>query len=990
MAGGLYTIPAGVPFAESLARGVIARLGTKSNPFAMAATIYLPTRRAARTLEDCFARLATGATLLPDIRAIGDPDEEEFLFDPGADDLEIAPAIDPVRRRFLLAALVQRWALQHDDRPSTFGQSAAMARYLAGFFDEAEIRHADLGKLDSLVPDSLTEHWAEVRDFLRFLRDAWPEILLTEGALDPAQRRNLLTSRLARRYRESKPSFPVIAAGTTGSIPATADLLAAIAELPNGAVVLPALDRELDCKSWESIEPQHPQFGMKQLLASMGVAREDVRDWPGADAPPAARIALIREALKPAPTTDGWRALADRGAPELAGSLDGIGIVEAAHSGDEALAIALMLREALEDPGKTAALVTPDRELARRVSAELQRWNIAIDNSAGIPLSQTPPLVFLLLLAEAAAQEFAPVPLLALLKHPFACGAENAGSFRRHVRLLERVALRGPSPDAGLAGIARAIVARRADRADSETLFGEIAGWFTNLAASLAAFAQAMGGDDVPLVDLVRRHCSAAEALAATERAGGAERLWRGDAGAAAAELVERLIRGGEDLPPIEPSSYPVLLRQLAEETAVRPAYGAHSRLAILGPLEARLQHFDLVILGGLNEGVWPRSAAADPWLSRPMRAALGLESPERGIGLSAHDFATLAAMPQVRFTRALKADGAPTVESRWLQRLKQLTKGLRIDAELYRAKRYAAWADSFCVPLQAPVPAQRPSPRPPVEKRPRSLSVTQIETWMRDPYAIYARCVLRLKPLDPLAQEIGPMARGLAMHEILERFVHETAGGYPTDPLGRLVELSEEVFAAHGIPQSVLVLWRPRFRRAAAWFVKDHELRRANILRSHLEIAGRIEVAAPGGLFALTGRADRIDELRAGGAAVVDYKTGKPPSDAQVRTFAPQLPLEGAILARGGFSGVPALAPAALVYIRFAGGAVPGDTHVVNADAPLLSEETLAKLARRIADFDREETPYISHAAPYRTDSTGDYDHLARVREWWLAGREE
>lgn len=989
MVAGFYTIPAGVPFAEALARGVFDRLGANADPLAISATIYLPTRRAVRTLADCFARISSGAALLPDIRALGDPDEEELLFDPDAEDLALPPALDPVRRRLLLATLVRRWAGQRGDRPTSFAQAAAMARHLAGFFDEVEIRHVDLGRLDGLVPDSLTEHWAEVRDFLRFLRDAWPEVLAAEGALDPAQRRNILLGQLVRRYRQSKPSHPIIAAGTTGSIPATADLLAAIAQLPQGAVVLPALDRDLDAGSWESVEPGHPQYGMKQLLDRVGVAREDVRDWPGSGATCESRVALIREALRPAPTTDAWRALADRGAPGLSEGARGIGIVEAAHSGEEALAIALMLREAVECAGKTAALVTPDRRLARRVAAELRRWDIAVDDSAGIPLSQSPPVTFLLLLAEAAAAEFAPVPLLALLKHPLSSGGENPGSFRRRVRLLDRFALRGPAPDAGLEGIARAIASRRKNGAHSDMLFEEIAGWFTDLAAILEPFGQAMRGEPVPLVDLVGAHLHAAEALATTEHERGAARLWQGDAGEAAAELADVLIRAGEDLPAFEPASYPALLRQFAEEKALRPAFGRHPRLAILGPLEARLQNFDLVVLGGLNEGTWPRSAAADPWLSRPMRAALGLESPERLIGLAAHDFATLAAMPEVRFTRALKENGAPTVESRWLQRLRQLTKGLKLDAEFDRAKCYSNWADMLAIPEGAPVPALRPMPRPPVEKRPRVLSVTQIETWLRDPYAIYAKCVLRLKPVDALGQAVGPMDRGRAMHEILERFVRETAGGLPSDPLGRLVTLADEVFETYGIPKSVLAVWRPRFKRAAAWFVEDEKRRRASIQRSYLEISGRIEIAAPRGVFVLTGRADRIDALRAGGAAVVDYKTGRPPSDAQVCTFAPQLPLEGAILARGGFSDVPALAPAELVYILFSGAQVPGATHVVNADAQALSEESLQKLTERIAHFDRHETPYVSHIAPYRTDSVGDYDHLARVREWALPGRE-
>ena len=362
-------------------------------------------------------------------------------------------------------------------------------------------------------------------------------------------------------------------------------------------------------------------------------------------------------------------------------------------------------------------------------------------------------------------------------------------------------------------------------------------------------------------------------------------------------------------------------------------------------------------------------------------------KSPERAIGLAAHDFATLAAMPEVRLTRALKVDGTPTVESRWLQRLRQLTTGLKLEKKLEPTVPYMAYAMKFAVPERAPVPALRPEPRPPVAKRPRELSVTQIETWLRDPYAIYARHVLRLRPLDPLDAEIGPMDRGSAMHEILEVFIRETAEGFPPDPVARLIGISEEVFARYGFPQATLAVWRPRFARAARWFVGDERRRRPEIQRSHLEIKGTLTIEAPGGNFVLTGRADRIDELRTGGAAIIDYKTGNPPSDSQVGVFASQLPLEGAILEHGGFYGVAPLVSAQLVYIQYSGGEEPGKTRVVKGDAHMLVAETYANLVRLIANFDREETAYLPRIAPFRVDAAGDYDHLARVLEWSLTG---
>lgn len=983
----LFTIAAGAPFADALAQGVIARFDLARDPFALAdTTILVPTRRAVRTLSESFARLMGGAALLPQLRPLGDVDEEALLFEAGAEDLALAPAMPPLRRRLLLATLVARWQTAKADETTGFAQAALVARALEAFLDEAETQGADLSQLEALAPAALAEHWAEVRDFLVLLREEWPKLLEAEGALDPAARRNRLIDALAARYACGAQGGPVIAAGTTGSIPATAKLLSVIAGMPQGFVVLPGLDRTLDEESWSKLDPGHPQYGLKELLARLGVARDRVRDWPGAALPSAARNRLLRETLRPAPTTDAWRAIAESDSDKaaIAEGLCGLSLIEAAHPGEEALAVALILREALQTAGRTAALVTPDRNLARRVAAELGRWAIAIDDSAGRPLAHTPPGAFLLMLAEAVAQDFAPVPLLALLKHPLAAHGEAPAAFRHKVRLLDRAVLRGPRPDPGLDGIARAIAQAPDDARKA------LEPWFARLAATLAPLSDAFARTEIALDALATLQAGTAEALAADAGEAGAARLWLGDAGQAAAELVAALVEAATGIPPIAPKAFPVLLRTLMEERAVRPAYGRHPRLAILGPLEARLQSYDVLVLGGLNEGSWPAAATADPWLSRPMRDKLGLASPERAIGLAAHDFATLAAAPRVYLTRAMKAEGAPTVASRWLQRLVQLTAGLGLRARLNSPTPYAGLAARLEAPAGDYQPAPRPAPTPPVALRPRSLSVTEIETWLRDPYAIYAKHVLKLLPLEPLDAPIGPLERGTAVHKVLELFLREWEETGESLAEERLVAIADHVFGQSGIPHAALALWRPRFIKAARWFAGVERERRAEIVRSHLEIRGTLAIPAPAGEFVLRARADRIDVLRTGGAAIVDYKTGAPPSPKQVRQLlAPQLPLEGAILAHGGFAQTGALTPRTLLYIQFAGGADPGKI----VDIPDVAErvrEAEERLAARIAVFDQVETPYFPRVMPYRAEIAGDYDHLARVREWSLSGWQE
>jgi ATP-dependent helicase/nuclease subunit B len=591
------------------------------------------------------------------------------------------------------------------------------------------------------------------------------------------------------------------------------------------------------------------------------------------------------------------------------------------------------------------------------------------------------------LVAEAAEAQFAPVPLLALLKHPFARRGQDGAAFRARARELDRWCLRGPRPDPGLSGIGAAIAkAGRVRNPPPAGALETLSAWWADIEAILKPLENLFGQADASIEELLTIHVAAAEALACDEQQDCL--LWRDRDGDAASELISSLRRAAKDLPAIEPGSWASLFRSLTMKTPVRTAFGQHPRLAILGPLEARLQSFDLIVLGGLNEGSWPQAAGTDPWFSRPMRTSLGLEQPERSIGLSAHDFAMLAAGPRVLLTRALKADGAPTIASRWLQRMEQLVHGLKLDAALVPDCDYAGIAARMMDVVRAK-PISRPAPKPPVAVRPRKLSVTEIETWLRDPYAIYARHVLRLRPLEALDQPIGPLERGTALHKALENFIAAYPGALPDDALDRLIEIADQAFADAGIPKAALALWRPRFHSAALGFIEVERQRRGTIAISHLEKRGVRKFPAPGGEFTLSGQADRIDVLHNGSAAILDYKTGAIPTGPQVQELlAPQLPLEGAILADGGFPDLGKRIAEELIYLSLADGRKAARPIAIE-NAAALAQEAAARLAQRIAWFDNETTPYLSRVRPYRIDSVGDYDHLARVREWSTSGEE-
>ena len=965
----VFTIPPGVPFLSALAAGIRRQIG--DDPLVLArATVLLPNRRAVRALGEAFLAAGDGkALLLPRLAAVGDVDEDELVLTGSAAslDAELPPAIDPLARSLLLARLVEA---RGDLTPSP-AAALKLAEALAELLDAVQIEEIAFDAFANLVPEEYARHWGQTLAFLEILREAWPRILEDRGQMDPQARRVKLVRALAAHW-QAKPPGPIWAAGSTGSVPATAHLLSVVARLPEGAVVLPGLDTTADAATWEAIgaDPAHPQYGLNQLLRRMEVLREDVQAWP--DAAPTPRATLIATALLPASRTAQWRTRPVFDDAAFAG----LTRIEAPDGESEAGAVALLLRETLEMPGRTAALVTADRNLARRVAAKLGRWGIEIDDTAGRPLARTPPAALLRLTAAALHADLAPVALMALLKHPLVSLGRTRVAHLADIRRLEKSALRGARPAPGLIGL-RAHVAGQG---------------FDELLARLEAALAPVGAASGDLAGLFDFHVRAAEALSRDENAEPA--IWRGEAGEALARFVGDTraaadVRVASDTPwLLEPARFADLLDALLDGATFRPAHGGHPRLAIRGTIEARLVGADRVILGGLVEGVWPADTPEDPWLSRPMRAAVGLSPPERQVGLAAHDFAQALAGPEVILTRARKRDGAPVLPSRWLQRLEALAGG---DPHWQKTASNAAsaWARTLAGSGEKGYPLAKPKPMPPTEARPRRLAVTRIETWIRDPYAIYARYCLGLKPLDPLDADLDAMERGNLFHLALERFSLAFPRDLPPDATDRLVAIGAEIFAPVLPRPAVRAFWWPRFNEVAAWFVADERVRRAaGAYPCVVESEGMIEFDG----FTLTAKADRIDRDASGELLILDYKTGRPPSAKQVRTgFSPQLPLTAAIAARGGFAGVAAAAAAELAYIRLGSPKSPGERRVVarGAEAPALAESQFEALRALVRAYASPTQPYLARPRPQFVKHEGDYDHLSRWREWANGGDE-
>jgi ATP-dependent helicase/nuclease subunit B len=1008
----VFTIPASAPFLgvliDTLCAGkLVPGFRASDDPLALAnATLFLPTRRACRKAREIFLdRIGRDAAILPRIVPLGDIDEDELAFADIAnpDALALPEALDPLERRLTLAQMVAAWAnaiTPERGAPlvaNTPAAAIALADDLARLMDDMTTREVPWENLSKLVPDELDKHWQLSLDFLKFVHPRWREFLAERGVMEPAERRDKLIEAETRRLQSS--NAPVIAAGSTGSMPATAKLLAAIARLPQGAVVLPGLDLTLDEPSWQRIAGAedaathdgvpasgHPQFAMQALLTRIGITRAEVE--PLARTP--VREALVCEALRPAATTEHWRDSRVQMAAQSPSALAGLGMIEAANAEEESLAIAVSIRQALEQPGKTIALVTPDRALARRLVAALARWNIVADDSGGVALAETSAGRFARLAARAALNGLEPVTLLALLKHPLA----RLDTAHESVSVLERAILRGPRPKPGTPGLAHALDTFRSTQTgvhpsdprkrliEAELEAAQLL--IEKVAAALAPL-ETLPRRDHPLATLAAAHRDVLAALS--------PEAFDGHDGTALARALDELaVSDAAALLAIAPSDYAEIFVAAVGDRVVRRPETRDVRVHIYGPLEARLQPADRVILGGLNEGTWPPETRSDPWLSRPMRRQLGLDPPERRIGLAAHDFAQLMGHPDVVLTRAHKVGGAPTVTSRFVQRLAALVGGENWKKVSQRGDEALDFARALDHPAKVKS-ADRPAPTPPVAARPKKLSVTAIEDWLRDPYTIYARHILRLQPFDAVDTPPGARDRGTLIHGAIGDYTATFAGGLPADPLKVLIAFGEARFAALADYPEARAFWWPRFERIARWFVQWDAERRKNVAALFAEIRGELKFDTGAGEFTLSGIADRIERLSDGRYAILDYKTGQARSEPQVRTgLAPQLTLESALVAAGAFKDVAAGSVAEIMYVTLRGGEPPGEPCPIKfkeGTPDSQAEHALARLKALAAKFAQSDTPYYSLVHPMWATHYGDYDHLARVKEWSLSGVE-
>lgn len=982
----IHYIPLGSPFLRTLVDGLLHR--SNGDPQAlMRMNVLLPTRRAVREMVDLFLDATGGKPiLLPRLQAIADVDDEELEIMVTAargtpPDLPVA--ITPLAREMILVQLIRARGDTQD-----YTRATALAAALAQLMDSVENEGLSLDQLDALVAAEFATHWQVTLQFLDIIRHAWPAILAERGQVGPATRRNMLLHLLADHWRDMPPDHPVIIAGVSGSLPAVAGLMDVVRHLPQGEIILSGFDPDIDAVAAEQLDPQHPQFELQALLRRFDVHTDTVTVWPQmADHPivsaAQSRRWLWQQVMAPASFTANWANLRaqidDEYRARIQKALSDIQVVEADTPRDEALAIAMLVRRALLVPAETVAIVTPDRALARDIMQACARFGIAVNDSAGLPLSETTPARLMRLLLQVVETDFHPVAVLALLRHPMVSTKIFPSPL---VDMLDRFGLRGlrpgSTPDDFMADITKRCASHSPVIEMTQRMMAMIAplceagartghGWVT---AHVRVFEDFCGDD---------------------------ASIWHDDAGEVLAGLLSRLLDPAAALPDFDRADYTAFIDHLMGKMPVNTKGNDHPRVALLGVYESRLMAADHVILAGFNEGGWPVDPGADPWMSRAMRREFGLPAREVSVGRTALDVLQLVAAPHVVLTRTRRVDGAPSIPSRWLQRLDTLLRALDIHPDEIRANQILTDVRAIDAATGDITPVTRPAPCPPVAMRPTELSATQIETLMCDPYGFYADKILRLRQIDELDMDVDQRITGIVMHRVLQLFVAANPDALPPDAASILYALLDRVLGDQVRDSVIRSMITPRLRRALdEYLVAEEEWRETGARALLFETKWSMAIDVDQIPHLITARLDRLDRTVDGRAAVLDYKTGSTlPSIGRIETgVAPQLPVELMVVEQGAavdgqFKAMP-VAVAGLWQVN------PRQSRIVKwetdgkNDIDMLRAQTHDGVLRLLRQFRDPAQGYASLPDAGRVPKFSNYTHLARVEEWGGALAEE
>ena len=960
----VFACPPGLNFADAIADGLRERMRDHPRELMGRVVIYA---NAARMRDKILQRFQSGtAGFVPKIRLITDI-PSDFGAQP-----DISPK-NTLQRRLELRQMVSRLVEQE---PGLAPLSAVpdLSDSLFSLIEEMAdegVTHSDIAALD--VTDE-SGHWERAQRFLS----------IVTNFVGPGSRENIGAAEwfrngaiaLVDQWKSEPPKYPVLIVGSTGSRGTTAMLMRAAAQTENCALVLPGFDQHMPANVWNRLaldEPteDHPQFRFAQFLADLNMQAGEVLEWAnGTTQAQRNRNAVISLSLRPAPVTNHWITESQK-LVGLPSAMSGVSILEAPDARKEALAIAIAMREGLEI-GKSTALITPDPELTRMVTVALRRWNIVPDSSMGQPFGQSPPGRLMRQIMRLGSETPETEAVLALLKHPLVHSGAERGEHLTHTRLLELWLRKNRVPF-----VEPHLVEAWLKTLD-ESAFSRC--WSDWLKASVLSGALSGRAN---LVSLCKRHFELAEDLCAGSVKGApSAELWNERAGQVLAEFHSEITQAAPHGGKMVLAEYLALFENLMKGREVRATINSHPQVMIWGTLEARVQTVDRVILGGLNEGIWPETNSADPWLNRSLRREAGLLVPDRKIGLSAHDYQIAVAAPEVILSRSFRTADAETVPSRWINRLCNLLSGMSGEGkEIWdemrgRGSVWVELANRVETPASTDQPELRPAPIVPPFARSRRLSVTDVTRVAQDPYALYARQVLRLEPVPPLHAAPDARTKGIAIHEIADRGLKAfNPHGAFEEEKARFLKQVEDVLSETTPWPETRALWESQIRAILSDLLTQEAERR--LLGDIALTESKATLMLQDGKTQLVCKADRIDRTPEGEAILYDYKTGQLPPRSSVGVQEMQLLLEALIVEQGGFEELGPTKVRALAYLAIKRGLESTEVD--------LTPDQMSKVADELEQFTRAyfDTDYGHVSRRYPNSYDGDFDHLARHGEW-------
>ncbi len=944
---GVYNMPSEYSFLDVMASSLLHDFGHDPLAFRRV-TVFLPTRRACRLLAECLLEKSQQESLvLPKMYPLADLDDEDIEFQLYDKNLsaEIKPAISSLERQLILTQCLLKAGFYNERgevEDLSLSSATHLSQQLCGFLDQVQSERLSLSEMKDLVPEAYAVHWQKNLDFLNVISQQWPRILESIDKVDPMQRVHLLLEKQTKAWEETPTHDYVIAAGSTGSHKTTAKLLDVIARLPNGTVVLPGLDQSYDVDT-SDIKPTHPQYGLRALLSFMEVNYRDVSVFQGCaqqgQTPSSEKVTYVNQLMR-----DEYHCL-----PQ---GEKGLKVVSCATLEEEASVISLYLRDALEKKDiKKAALISMNDDLKGRVQQRLKKWGVDVYMNEGQKLEDLSKGVYLILTARLLFEEFSPHVLMAVLKHPLSRLCFES----KEIMYIEQQLVRGHVYDSLSSFLEK-------NSAENLLAIQSLSSAFNDVASDLDVqnFSKKSSAHLVFSEKMLSNHF---------DKTG--ERLWVDEEGQALSSLFEVLLKNAQGLGRVNGAGYVDFISKIFSSQKMAPPSRKLDKIVLLGPLEARLQKFDLTILGGMNEGVWPPDLSENIWLSKSMRASFGLLTPERRVGLAAHDFVQFSAGKNVILTRAEKEMGRSSVPSRWLSKVLKSDPALLDLSFVYLSRRLHHQVDGLSF--------GPPEPVPPIHVRPRSYSVSDVALLTNNPYAFYVHRILKLSPLQPMDSQIGALERGILIHDIFREFVETYHQKWPGDPYSALLEVAKKYFDSISEENEVTVFWWQQFKQMAKWFVEQEARRQSDVQTSHAEIKGEFMTDLE---ILIKAKADRIDVFKDGRVEIIDYKTGMPPRKGDVQTgMAPQLPLEAWILQEGGF---PKVRPSQNIVLSYWKVGKESKADSFEKDVPGIVEATKDLFYALMSFFVNQKSPFLAypHGIP-DVSFHGEYDHLARVKEW-------